>query len=97
MSSSSTTPTSLNIVRSVKDLLATVCHRIISAKTAVEPPSEDEVEALAGMGSTLREESPKVIDMWESWIEGPKGKKVCERGSETSGEADDLCSTCVYR
>ena len=56
----------------------------------MEPPSEGKVEALAGMSLMLREESPKVIDMWESWIEGPKGKKVCEQGSETSGEADDL-------
>ena len=66
-------------------------------KTVVEPPSEGEVKALAGMSLTLREESPEVIDMWESWIEGLLGKKVCERGSETSGEADDLCRTCVYR
>ena len=56
----------------------------------MEPPSEGKVEALAGMSSTLREESPKVIDMQESWIEGLKGKKVSERGSETLGEADDL-------
>ena len=55
----------------------------------MEPPSEGEVEALAGMSVTLREESPKIIDMQESWIEGPKGKKVSERGSETSGEADE--------
>ena len=78
MSSSSTTPTSSNVVHSVKDLLATMCHRIVSVKTIVEPPSEGKVEALAGMSSTLREESPEVIDMQESWIEGPKGKKVCE-------------------
>ena len=56
----------------------------------MEPPSEGKVEALAGMSATLREESPEIIDMRESWIEGPKGKKVSERGSETSGEADDL-------
>ena len=97
MSSSSTTPTSSNLVCSVKDLLATMCHQIVSVKTVVEPPSEGEVEALAGMSLMLREESPKVIDMRESWIEGLKGKKVCERGSETLGEADDLCSTCIYR
>ena len=80
--SSSTTPNSLNVIRSVKDLLATVRHPIASTKTVVETPSEGKVEALAGMSVTLREESPKVIDMWESWIEGPKGKKVSERGSE---------------
>ena len=51
-------------------------------KVAVEPQSEGEVEALAGMSATLREESPEVIDMRRSWIEGPKGKKVSERGSE---------------
>ena len=90
MSSSSTTPTSLNVTCSIKDLLATVRHRIASTKTVVEPPSEGEVEAQAGMSVTLREESPEIIDMRESWIEGPKGKKVSERGSETSGEADDL-------
>ena len=78
MSSSSTTPTSLNIVCSVKDLLATMRHRIVSAKTVMEPPSEGKVEALAGMSLTLREESPEMIDMWKSWIEGPKGKKVSE-------------------
>ena len=97
MSSSSTTPTSLNVVCSIKDLLATMRHQIVSAKTVMEPPSEGKVEALAGMSSMLREESPKVIDMWESWIEVPKGKKVCEQGSETSGKADDLYSTCIYR
>ena len=88
--SSPTTPTSSNVVRSIKDLLATVRHQIASTKTVVEPPSEGEVEALAGMSLTLREESPKIIDMQESWIEGLKGKKVSERGSETLGEADDL-------
>ena len=46
----------------------------------MEPHSEGEVEALAGMSATLREELPKVIDMQESWIEGPKGKKVSEQG-----------------
>ena len=83
--SSSTTPNSSNIVRSVKDLLATVHHRIASTKGVVEPLSEGEVEALVGMSTTSREESPKVIDMRESWIEGPKGKKVSERGSENFG------------
>ena len=90
MSSLSTTPTSSNVVCSVKDLLATIHHQIVSMKSVVEPPSEGKVEVLAGMSLTLREESLKVIDMRESWIEGPKGKKVSERGSETSGEADDL-------
>ena len=51
----------------------------------MEPLSEGEVEALAGMSTMLREESPEVIDMRESWIEGPKGKKVSERGSENFG------------
>ena len=88
--SSSTTPTSSNVIHSIKDLLATMHHRIGSVKTVVEPHSEGKVEALAGMSSTLREESTQVIDMWESWIEGLKGKKVSERGSETSGKADDL-------
>ena len=78
MSSSSTTPTSSNVARSIKDLLATVRHRITSTKTVVEPLSEGEVEALAGMSVTLREESPEIVDMRESWIEGPKGKKVSE-------------------
>ena len=75
MSSSTTTPASTNIMRSVEDLLATVRHRIASTKSVVEPPSEGKVEALAGMSATLREESPEVIDMRESWIEGPKGKR----------------------
>ena len=44
-------------------------------------------EALAGMSAMLREGSAEVIDMRKSWIEGPKGKKVSKRGSETSGEA----------
>ena len=83
--SSSTTPNSSNIICSVKDLLATVRHRIKNAKNIVEPHSESEVEALAGMSAMLREESPKVIDMWKSWIEGPKGKKVSEQGSENFG------------
>ena len=76
--SSPTTPTSSNVVRSIKDLLATMRHQITSMKTVVEPPAEDEDEALAGMSLTLREESPEIIDMWESWIEGLKGKKVSE-------------------
>ena len=84
--SSSTTPNSSNIVCSVKDLLATMCHRIASSKSVVEPPPEGKVEVLAGMSATLREESPEVIDMGESWIEGPKGKKVSERGSENFGQ-----------
>ena len=89
MSSLSIIPASTNVAHSIEDLLATVCHQIASTKTIVEPPSEGEVEALAGMSATLREELPEIIDMWESWIEGPKGKKVSERGSETSGEADE--------
>ena len=80
--SSSTTPNSSDVIRSVEDLLATMRHRIASTKSVVEPPSEGEVEVLAGMSAMLREESPKVIDMRESWIEGSKGKKVSERGSE---------------
>ena len=44
--SSSTTPNSLNVVCSVKDLLATVRHRIASTKSVMDPPSEGEVEAL---------------------------------------------------
>ena len=52
----------------------------------MEPHSEGEVEALAGMSATLREELTKVIDMWKSWIEGPKGKKVSEQGSENFGQ-----------
>ena len=85
MSSSSTTPASTNIARSIEDLLATMCHQIASTKTIMEPPSEGKVEALAGMSAMLREESPEVIDMRESWIEGPKGKKVSEQGSENFG------------
>ena len=46
---------------------------------------EGKVEALAGMSMTFREESTEVIDMQKSWIEGPKGKKVSERGSENFG------------
>ena len=81
-SSTSTTPASSNIARNVKDLLATVRLRIENAENVVEPHSEGKVEALAGMSTTLREESTEVIDMQKSWIEGPKGKKVSKRGSE---------------
>ena len=76
----------MNIACSVKDLLATVRHWIENMKSIMEPQSEGEVEALAGMSAMLREELPKVIDMWKSWIEGPKGKKVSERGSEDFGQ-----------
>ena len=76
MSSSTTTPASMTITRSVEDLLATVCHRIENAKSIMEPQSKGKVKALAGMSVTLREESTEVIDMRKSWIEGPKGKKV---------------------
>ena len=78
MSSSTTTPASMSIMCSVEDLLATVHHQIENPKSVMEPQSEGEVEALAGMSATLREESTKVIDMQKSWIEGPKGKKVSE-------------------
>ena len=78
MSSSTTTPASTSIACSVEDLLATICHWIENAKSVVEPQSEGEVKALAGMSAMLREESTKVIDMRRSWIEGPKGKKVSE-------------------
>ena len=76
MSSSTSTPASTSIARSIEDLLATVRHRIENVKDVMEPQSEGEVEALAGMSATLREGSPEVIDMRRSWIEGPKGKKV---------------------
>ena len=82
MSSSTSTPASTSIARSIKELLATVRHRIESAKDVVEPQSEGEVKALAGMSATLREGPAKIIDMRKSWIEGPKGKKVSKRGSE---------------
>ena len=86
MSLSTTTPASMSIARSVKDLLATICHRIENVKSVMEPQSEGEVKVLAGMSATLREELPKVmIDMRKSWIEGPKGKKVSERGSKNFG------------
>ena len=85
MSSSTTTPASMSIARSVEDLLANVFYRIENTKSVVERQSEGEVEALAGMSATLREESPEVIDMQRSWIEGPKGKKVSKQGSENFG------------
>ena len=85
-SSTSTTPASLNIARNIEDLLATMRLRIKNAENVVEPHLEGEVEALAGMSVTLREESTEVIDMWKSWIEGPKGKKVSEQGSENFGQ-----------
>ena len=90
MSSSTSTPASMSIACSIEDLLATVCHRIENVKSVVEPQSEGEVKALAGMSVMLREGLAEVIDMRKSWIEGPKGKKVSKRGSETSGEADEL-------
>ena len=76
MSLSTTTPASMSIARSVKDLLATVRHRIENMKDVVVPQSEGKVEALAGISVMLREGSAEVIDMRRSWIEGPKGKKV---------------------
>ena len=76
MSSSTSTPASTSITRSIEDLLANIRHRIENAKVAMEPQSEGEVEALVGMSMTLREGSAEVIDMRKSWIEGPKGKKV---------------------
>ena len=85
MSSSTSTPASTSIARSIEELLATVRHRIESAKDVVEPQSEGKVEALAGMSVTLREGSAEVTDMRKSWIEGPKGKKVSKRGSENFG------------
>ena len=75
----------MSIARSIKDLLATVRHRIENAKDVVEPQSEGEVEALAGISATLREGSAEVIDMRRSWIEGPKGKKVSKQGFENFG------------
>ena len=85
MSSSTSTPASTSIARSIEELLATVRHRIESAKDVVEPQSEGKVEVLAGMSATLREGSAEVTDMRKSWIEGPKGKKVSKRGSENFG------------
>ena len=76
MSSSVSTPASSSITRDIEGLLASVRSRMENAKVAAEPQSEGEVEATAGMSVTLREGSAEVIDMRESWIEGPKGKKV---------------------
>ena len=90
MSSSTSSPASTSIACSIEDLLATVRHQIKNAKSVMEPQSEGKVEVLVGMSMTLREGSAEVIDMWKSWIEGPKGKKVSKRGSETLGEADEL-------
>ena len=78
MSSSTSTPASSSITCNIEGLLASIRHRIENTKVSVEPQSEGEVEVLAGMSATLREESPEVIDMQRSWIEGPKGKKVSE-------------------
>ena len=86
MSSSTSTPASTSIARSIEDLLATVCHWIENVKSIVEPQSKGKVKALAGMSAMLREESPEVIDMRRSWIEGPKGKKVSEQGSKNFGQ-----------
>ena len=85
MSSSASTPASSSITRDIEGLLASVRNRIENAKVATEPQSEGEVETLAGMSTMLREGSAEVIDMWRSWIEGPKGKKVSERGFENFG------------
>ena len=85
MSSSTSTPASLSIMRDIEGLLASIRNRIENAKVAAEPQSEGEVEALVGMSATLREGSAEVIDMRRSWIEGPKGKKVSERGFENFG------------
>ena len=63
MSSSISTPASSSITRDIEGLLASTRHRIESVKVAVEPQSEGEVEALAGMSATLREGSAEVIDM----------------------------------
>ena len=63
MSSSTSTPASTSIARSIEELLATVHHRIEGVKDVVEPQSEGEVEVLAGMSATLREGSAEVIDM----------------------------------
>ena len=90
MSSSTSSPASTSIACSIEDLLATIRHWIKNVKSVMEPQSEGKVEALVGMSMTLREGLAEVIDMWKSWIEGPKGKKVSKRGSETSSEADEL-------
>ena len=63
MSSSTSTPASTSIVCSIEELLATIRHRIDNTKDVMEPQSEGEVKALAGMSATLREGSAKVIDM----------------------------------
>ena len=57
MSSSTSTLASTSITRNIKDLLASVHHWIKNTKVAMEPQSEGEVEALAGMSATLREGS----------------------------------------
>ena len=43
-----------------------------------------------GHHETLREETPKVIDMKEPWMEGVKRPKQKFGGSVTSGEADRI-------
>ena len=63
MSSSTSTPASMSIVHSIEELLATIRHWIDNTKDVMEPQSEGEVEALAGMSAILREGSAKVIDM----------------------------------
>ena len=85
MSSLTSTPASSSITRDIEGLLASVRNWIENAKVIAEPQSEGEVEALAGMSAMLREGSAEVIDMRRSWIEGPKGKKVSERGFENFG------------
>ena len=61
MSLSTSTPASTSIAHSIKDLLATVRHWIENAKDVVEPQSEGEVEALAGMSATLKEGQPRLL------------------------------------
>ena len=85
MSSSTSTPASSSIMCDIEGLLASIHNRIENAKVAAEPQSEGEVETLAGMSTMLREGLADVIDMRRSWIEGPKGKKVSERGFENFG------------
>ena len=63
MSSSTSTPASTSIARSIEELLATVRDWIESAKDVMEPQSEGKVKVLAGMSATLREGSAEVIDM----------------------------------
>ena len=53
----------MSIVHSIEELLATIRHWIDNTKDVMEPQSEGEVEALAGMSAILREGSAKVIDM----------------------------------